>query len=394
MQTLIKKIKLDKRQNKAIPLYQQIRQQVQSNIDKKDLGSGDTFPSITYLAKEWDVTYRTIKSAFELLEEDGVVTFRKGKCIVVANSDDRETKVPERAFTMSFITCRHDCPYYAVAYAGLRRFALENNIEYLMVDVGSSKKRFLEAISNTGDDVDGLLVLPIELPGFAEAVQKAIDSGKKVVFFDRTLPGVNASSVETDHFSTGFVATTHLLEQHDRPVYYFAIVDKPSGARNWYKGWSTAMQSHNYTDLKPYTFDLTVSEDKLAGTLDIGLEFCIEAATRFFQTHREDKYCIFSGNDFIARGIYIAAKNAGLQIGKDVFLVGSNNMPFAAKMEVPLSSVATIPSAEQLGYQAAKMLYEHLTGVIKNPVRKLIPVELIARQSSLALPGNSVKEAV
>jgi len=376
-------IQLDRNQNKEIPLYEQIRRELTSKIQDNCLKPGDTLPSITYLSRKWEVTYRTIKSAYDLLEEDGIVAFRMGKCIV---ADDQKGKKAEtkRTYSVAYVSCHHDDPYYALASAGIRRFALEKGIEYVMIDVGSSRKRFCGAVSSPGEGVDGLLILPFEVPGYKKIVQNAIDAGTRVVFVDRTLPGVQASSVEVDHFAVGFEATRHLLETHNRPVYYLAFVDNPSGARNWFKGWASAMQSYNFVaELDRYVIDLAIGEERLAETLDVGLDFCIQAARKLLQTRHEDKYCIFSGNDFIARGVYIAAEELGLKIGKDVFLVGSNDMPFAAKMQVPLSSVRPIPSIEHIGYQAAKVLYEHLTGSIQNSVRQLIPVELVVRASSV-----------
>jgi len=376
-------IQLDKKQKKEIPLYQQIRRGLTNKIQDNSIKPGDTLPSITYLSKKWDVTYRTIKSAYDLLEEDGIVSFRMGKCIVADDHKDKKD-VSKRTYSIVYISCHHDDPYYALASAGIRRFSLEKGIEYVMIDVGNSKKRFADAVSSPGEDVDGLLILPFEVPGYKKIVQDTVDAGRKVVFVDRVLPGVGASSVEVDHFSVAFEATSHLLQTHNRPVYYLAFVDNPSGARDWFKGWSSAMQSHNhFADLDDYVVDLAIGEERLAETLDVGLEYSIHAARKLFQTQKEDKYCIFSGNDFIARGVYIAAKELGLEIGKDVFLVGSNDMPFAAKMEVPLSSVRPIPSIEHVGYQAAKLLYEHLTGSIENSVRQLIPVELVVRASSV-----------
>ncbi|AQT68762.1 Ribose operon repressor [Anaerohalosphaera lusitana] len=376
------KIQLDKRPKKALPLYEQIRSQVNSRIEDKSLKPGDALPSIAHLSKQWDVTYRTIKSAYELLEQDGVVTFKAGKGVVA--DSDRMLDNQGKTLSVTFVSCHLDDPYYALASTGIRRFALEKGLELTTIDVGNSKRRFINAISSPGQDVDGMLILPFEVSGYESAVQKTIEAGRKVVFVDRDLPNVNASYVGVDHFSVAFQATSHLLAVHDRPVYYLAFVDKPSGAREWFKGWRSAMQSYNhFNSLDRYIIDLAIDESELAGTIDVGLEYSIFAARRLFQTQKEEKYSIFAGNDFIARGVYIAAEELGLEIGKDVFLVGSNDMPFAAKMEVPLSSVHPIPSVEHIGYQAAKVLYEQLTGTIGNSVRQLIPVELVARASSV-----------
>jgi DNA-binding LacI/PurR family transcriptional regulator len=374
-------IVLEKTQKKSVPLYQQIRQKILEQILNNTLKSGDILPSMAFLSNKWGVTYRTIKSAYDLLEQDGAVSFRMGKCIVTDNAFERLHE-KKNILSISYITCHHSDPYYALASAGIRRFALEKGLEYVMVDVGNSKRRFWDAVTCPGEDVGGLLILPFEEPGYEKAVQKAIDSGKKVVFLDRILPGVDASSVEVDHFSVAFQATNHLAQTHNRPVYYLAFVSNPSGARDWFKGWASAMKSYNYTSLDKFIFDLPVHEHQLEATIDIGLEYSIAAARQLFKSRKEDIYCIFAGNDFIARGVYIAAEEMGLEVGKNVFLVGSNDMPFAEKMEVPLSSVRTIPSTEHLGYQAAKLLYDHLNDTIRNPVRQLIPVELVVRTSS------------
>jgi DNA-binding LacI/PurR family transcriptional regulator len=382
MGNLTENIVLEKKHSKKLPLYQQIHQQIQKNIISKSAADGEQLPSIAYLAKKWNVTYRTIKAAYDLLEEDGLINYKNRKSVKISAAGSEPAKKITEKYSFAYITCHHDDAYYSIAYQGVRDFSIENNLELMLVDVGASHKRFIEAVSNPGEDIGGLLILPFETPGFEDAVKKAIEAGRKVVFFDRFLPNVEASSVEADHYSVAYQATTHLIALHDRPVYYLAFVNNPSGARFWFKGWSNAMDVHGYSGLKPYIFDFPVSEDKLAETVDIGLEYSVNAALELFKTRKEDVYCIFSGNDFIARGVYIAAEQLGLQIGKNVFIVGSGNLPFAEKMPVPLSSVRTVPSTQDLGYQAAKLLYEHITGMIKHPVRRLLPVELVARESS------------
>jgi DNA-binding LacI/PurR family transcriptional regulator len=387
MGKLIDNVVLDKNRSKKLPLYQQIREQIQNNIATQNIVDGEQLPSIAYLAKKWGVTYRTIKSAYDLLEQDGLINFENSKSVKVVSNVSKIVPVEKEKrvskFSLAYITCHHDDAYYSIAYQGIRNFCIENELELMLIDVGASRKRFIDTVMNPGEAIDGMLILPFETPGFEEAVKKSAESGKKIVFLDRFLPNIEASSVEADHFSIAYQATTHLITTHDMPVYYLAFVKSPSGARFWYKGWSSAMDAYGYINRNPYVFDFPVAEEKLADTVDIGLEYSVNAAIELFKTRKERKYCIFSGNDFIARGIYIAAEKLGLEIGKDVFIVGSNNMPFAERMPVPLSSVKTVPSIQELGYQAARLLYEHLTGSVKHPVRRLLPVELVIRQSSV-----------
>jgi DNA-binding LacI/PurR family transcriptional regulator len=381
-------IVLEKKRFKKLPLYQQIREQIQQNIISKEIAPGAPLPSIAYLAKKWNVTYRTIKAAYDLLEKDGIINYRTNKSVEIASNHAVVSERATKKFSLVYIACHHDDPYYAIAYEGIRSFAVENNAELMLISVGSSHKRFIDAVLNPGEGTDGMIILPFETPDFKDAVKSALEFGKRLVFLDRFLPDVEASSVEADHYSVAYQATTHLISLHNKPVYYLAFVNNPSGARDWFKGWCSAMNNYGYFDLQPYVFDFPVAEERLADTVDLGLEYSIEAAIKLFESRKEEEYCIFSGNDFIARGVYIAAEKMGLRIGRDVFIVGSGNMPFDDRLPVPLSSVRTVPSTQELGYQAAKLLYEHLMGTAKHPARRLLPVELIARESSTGVKAS------
>ena len=380
---LAQSIKLDKGQCKAVPLYEQIRHQISDSIQSSGrFRDGDQLPSISLLARELDVNYRTIKSAYDLLEKDGLIKNEPNKGAVVNRRDAVAAWTAAHDLAFSFISCCHGDGYFVAVAEGIRKFALEHNLDYSLVDVGNSPERFIEAMANPGSDRSGMLVLPLERPGYAEAIRQAVENDMKVVLIDRILPGIDVSSVESDHFTGAYLATNHLLKEHNRPVYYLGFVDKPSSCRDWVRGWSQAMFGYNFRDLDSYCFNIKAREEDLTDQADLGLEYDIEAAVRLFKEAKEDVYCIYAGNDFIARGVYIAAKKLGLQIGKDVFVVGYNDMPFAQSLTPPLSSIRQLPSIEQVGYEAAKLLYQHMLGIVGRPVRRLMPVELVIRESS------------
>ncbi len=386
---LTKSITLDKGQSKAVPLYEQIRHQLRDSIQAHGrFRDGDQLPSISILAKELDVNYRTIKSAYELLEKEGLITIEPNKGAVVRRKNAMAAWNAAQKLSFSFVSCRHGDGFFVAASEGIRKFAQEHKLEYNLIDVGNSPERFIEAMTNPGPDRSGMLVLPLERPGYAEAIRQAVENDIKIVLIDRILPGIDVSSVESDHFTGAYLATNHLLKEHGRPVYYLGMVDRPSGCRDWVNGWSQAMLGYNYRNLDSYRFSIKASEGDLTEQTDLGLEYDIEAALRLFKEAKEDVYCIYAGNDFIARGVYIAAEELGLQIGKDVFVVGYNDMPFASSFTPPLSTIRQLPSIEQIGYEAAKLLYEHMLGTVQRPVRRLLPVELIVRQSSTGRPNK------
>lgn len=69
------------------PIYEQIIEQIKSQILQEELHGGDALPSVRVLAKELKISALTVKKAYDFLEEEGyVVTVHgKGSFIAAAN---------------------------------------------------------------------------------------------------------------------------------------------------------------------------------------------------------------------------------------------------------------------------------------------------------------------
>lgn len=67
------------------PIYEQLRQQIRSQILKGDLQAGDMLPSIRALAQQLQISVITTKRAYEELERDGFIETVSGKGSFVAH---------------------------------------------------------------------------------------------------------------------------------------------------------------------------------------------------------------------------------------------------------------------------------------------------------------------
>ncbi|MDE6640663.1 MAG: GntR family transcriptional regulator [Acetatifactor sp.] len=76
-------------QNSGIPIYQQIADQLRSDILAGKLKEGDYLPSIRGLAKDLKISVITTMKAYEQLEAEGLVTAAQGKGFYV-NAQDSE----------------------------------------------------------------------------------------------------------------------------------------------------------------------------------------------------------------------------------------------------------------------------------------------------------------
>ena len=67
-----------------VPIYEQLMEQIKSDIIQSELKEGEALPSVRTLAGELRISALTVKKAYDKLEEEGFVTTVHGKGTYVA----------------------------------------------------------------------------------------------------------------------------------------------------------------------------------------------------------------------------------------------------------------------------------------------------------------------
>ena len=70
-----------------VPIYEQLMEQIKSDIIQSELKEGEALPSVRTLAGELRISGLTVKKAYDKLEEEGFVTTVHGKGTYVSASD-------------------------------------------------------------------------------------------------------------------------------------------------------------------------------------------------------------------------------------------------------------------------------------------------------------------
>ena len=70
-----------------VPIYEQLMEQIKSDIIQSELKEGEALPSVRTLAGELRISALTVKKAYDKLEEEGFVTTVRGKGTYVSASD-------------------------------------------------------------------------------------------------------------------------------------------------------------------------------------------------------------------------------------------------------------------------------------------------------------------
>lgn len=131
-----------------------------------------------------------------------------------------------------------------------------------------------------------------------------------------------------DDAQGGYFAARHLVDLGHRDI---AVVTGP---------WFTSSARDRLAGARGALSDVGVElrEDRVIST-GYGVEAGMEAGRRLLRDPDSRPTAIFAANDNLALGVLSAMTVLGMDVGADVSLVGYNDIPLAAMLPVPLTSV-------------------------------------------------------
>ena len=88
-------------------------------------------------------------------------------------------------------------------------------------------------------------------------------------------------------------------------------------------------------------------------------------------------------DDIMAAGVCVAARELGLQVPRDLSVIGCDDLPVASVVDPPLTTLRA--DGVRIGTEGIELLVAVLAG--KRPRRRTLPVELVVRGSTGPAPG-------
>lgn len=123
-------------------------------------------------------------------------------------------------------------------------------------------------------------------------------------------------------------------------------------------------------------------DEQLVAETDFTVEGGRSAAAKLLQLALPPT-AICCATDLLAYGAMAAVNDNAKKVGKDISIIGFDDLEMSAVMNPPLTSIR-IPAA-QMGERAANMLIDTITGKTSGAVRQFLDSELITRKSVSAL---------
>lgn len=204
----------------------------------------------------------------------------------------------------------------------------------------------------------------------SEEISKLITGGISVVMMDKIVSGLKTPCVGTDNFYGGYIAAKYLADRgHKKIAVVGGPLDSVSGIRRL-AGAKKALEEAGLCLQDDYLYagDYQYASGYVAGK-DIVKKRLVTA--------------VFACNDMMAYGVYKAVKEAGLTVGKDISVVGFDDLLFSSMLDVPLTSVQQ--NVKEIAERASDILLCGIEGKEPTAAEGLSLPVLIERNSVLNL---------
>jgi LacI family transcriptional regulator len=215
----------------------------------------------------------------------------------------------------------------------------------------------------THHPVDGILLVPVDS---RRAYLKALASGSTpVVTIDRPIEVGTTDSVETENRSGARMAVEHLISHGCRKIVCVATNSHLRTIKGRIAGYEESLRNARLPRAKSL---------RLASLIDAKTSL----STLFTSRNRPD--ALFTANNASTIWVIETLREMNIKIGKDVLLVGFDDVDFYTLTTPPITAVRQ-PAAE-LGRVSVRLLMQRIKGDSSpSGVRTVLPVSLVIRES-------------
>ena len=345
---------------KSTPLYVQVIDDIKDQIRSGKLQVHSQIAPHIELARRYNVSTMTIKTATSALIRDGYLYARVGMGTFVA--DSRNT---EGTRTIGLVLNNHRNTHLSGFPLAIEKIAY--------------KKRFSIVFVNTGDGlyrerqfVDKIIKLGVK--GFIVDSLINIDQLNDILYIigSRNIPFVclshvnhpNVRTIESDQEYSGYLATHHLLNKGYTKIGFLKIGEKNLIYNQRHKGILRAIEELDRTTrLEMVSCPKSSYEDS-----DYTYGF---SAGKKFSKIKDRPNAVIICNDPAMFGFQMAISETGLKIPDDVAIIGFEDYGTISAMQLPVTYIR--PNVEKIAQLAIETIFKGINNEQINSKDKIKP---------------------
>jgi DNA-binding LacI/PurR family transcriptional regulator len=351
----------------------QIKRQIIWFLVSGTVKPDDHLPSIRDLARHLDINLHTVRSAYALLESDGLVETRQGLGTIVLEFDPiriGESVGQTSSHTVGVILPSLSNPVYHDMLRGIQEIAdLDQTMIFVCntLDQHALTWRYLNQL--VSKQVDGIIVSSMDIESFnPELSERTLSESLIIPYVSIDTPKSAGYSVNIDLEEVGYQATRHLIEHGHQRIGLITYGYDPFDTRCEDRGYQRAIQEAG----------LEIDPNLIAAARGFMIADGEEGAEKLLSQDQPPS-AIFAISDTLAMGAIQAINTAGLNIPDDIAVIGFNDIPAASLINPGLTTLS-MPGYE-MGKKAMEMLRIQIDGGAISRRQITLPTPLVTRDS-------------
>jgi len=313
---------------------------------------------------------RALKGHYEISEETRTAVEKLAKKLNYQPNSHALSLRSSKTHTIGVVIPEIVHFFFSTVISGIEQVAHSRGYNVIITQSNESYEREVANVNTLFyKRVDGMLIsFSKETYDFAH-VEALREQGVHVVFFDRNAGLDGYSSVIVDDFQGGYLATKHLLDQGYSKIAHIAGPQSLTIMQQRMNGYKQALADYG----------IALNEDLIVYEEDMSYDAGFNLTWSLIQKHKVD--AIFAVWDMAALGAVKCIKEIGLDIPKDVGVVGFSNWQFTEFTDPSITTVEQ-PGFE-IGAKAAEKLLNEIESDEYSQQLTTLETKLIVRQSSL-----------
>jgi LacI family transcriptional regulator len=324
-------------------------------------------PTLVDVAREAGVSLKTasrvLNNSQDVREEKAIkVREAMERLGFRANALARGLKA-QRSAAIGMIVPNLSDPFTANSVRGLQEVARESGYAVILASSsGDAELERSEIETLVGRQIDGLVIAPAD--SRHDSISDIIPAGVHVVAFDQLVRNVDVDSVTVTNRRSAREATDHLVEHGLRRIVAIGARAHLYTCKERLAGYRAAMKAAKLQERSCWV----EHESQLTPEW---------FAENIFRLHDAD--AIFTLNWVCTMAALRGMKLLGKTVGRDVAMFSFADFDLADMLTPGLSVI--VQPAEEIGRQAARLLFERLDGITGEAREVVLPAKMVIRQS-------------
>lgn len=277
----------------------------------------------------------------------------------------------KKTFNIGVVVPEFINEYYSEVITGIQDVLADMGYQILIMQSDNKPERELKNVKTLVQNMmDGIIICPSVKSKNLDYYLKKINNGYPIVFLNRIEQSFPAKKVLFNNTKWSFFATEHLIYQGYKKIYHLSGNNDLGVTKDRTQGFINAMQKHHFSKDNYKVIETGIlSEEAMARVQKLIDNNDLPEAF----------LCV---NDLVALSTIAVLKQNGIDVPKDIGVIGFTETKIAGLVSPKLSSV------KQPSYEMGKSASEMLLKLINN---ETIVSDTIILNGSLNIRESSLK---